>query len=1536
MEKVKTLQFSFGSGFLKYLMVVALAMMSLARAAETSLVSAGSVWQYQLFGTNPPPEGWKAVTFSGLGWRTGPARLGFGDPGIVTVLDGANVEPRPVAAYFRRFFMVEDTNAFSGLILNLLRDDGAVVYLNGKEILRSNMPDGTITHTTLATSTVGGEDENRFFPFNLSSGALRTGTNLIAVELHQVNVASSDMAFDLSLQGTDGDVPVLSTISVEATRPETSEPLPNALVAPGVFTFRRAGPTNAPLTVFVGYAGSATAGVDYTPLSNAVVFPAGRRELNLSVIAMSDSLVESNETVVAQLVVSPDYQIGGDRQLAVVTIHDEDTARVDITQPTEGQAFNLGTDIVIRAVAVDPNGYIPRVMFIDGATLIGTSQIEFITAPPNGTPIEHEFVWRGAAIGEHTLIARGINAHGVVVAQDIVHIVVRQGDVPLVSIIATRPQTSEPASLFGEPGQFAVRRTGPTNSSLSVLVHYDGTATMGADYNTLSNVVVIAAGQTQRLINVVPLADSLVESNETVVAKLFLKNTDGTALPYGVDPGASNAVVVILNTTTNPPSALPLVSVVATRPNTAEPPSLALPGLFTIRRTGSVSNSLAVFVSYGGEAFPGSDYQSVSNRIVIGAGQAEATISIVPLADFLAESTEMVVAALEPYGADGAIRYLVDTNLDQAVVYIENTVTNPPATVVSIEATQPLTAEPPPIVTAGRFTVRRTGPTNEALSVLLHYDGTATMGTDYNQLSNQVVIAAGLTERIINVIPFSDFLMESNETVVARLLLKNIDGSPLPYAVNPAASNAVVTIQNTVTNPPPALPVVSVVATRLTTTEPNGEPVISGLFTFRRTGPTNEPLSVWVWYGGTATAGSDYRSLSNLVTFSSGQIERRFEVNALADSLIESNETVVAELGYAPGVTAPYPYNLDPEHRRAVVTIVDVPPTGSGQVVLGVDTTDPVATEAGVLTVMDPAVFVIRRLAGPTNIPVVVQYRMTGTASNGVDYVKLSGEALMASNQVRLEVRVNPIFDNIVEGEESVLLTLIEPVCIAIAPPPPECYRVGETNWGRAVIRDFAGTNGAPVVRIAKPLNGAVFTLGQNIEVVAEASDADGIEKIIVYDNGDAIGVTYSNRYSIPFIGATVGQHVLVAKATDNQGNVGQSTAVTILVREQNASAFVFRHLPDAYIPGTSLTVELRAEPPAGSRAYGVEDHPPTGWVVSQISHEGVFDPATGKVKFGPFIDATARTLTYKVTPPSTSTSTKEFAGIGSVDGASYAIGGDRTIMQGSTKHPADTDGNWSIILNELTAYAAAWKGGASWNAGPVPISLSFVTRAGLIWRRGEVYQFNATLGAPPLCWVPVNGPASNVVASFSIEDCVRLGGDGLGPGVSANLQINVTPPSGSSAYAVEERVPSGWAISNVSHEGKVDAGTSTIRWGVFLDSAARSLSYTVTPPSDVAEIGRMSGVVSFDGNVREVAGSERIVSVKEGTLPRLEKCEVTATGIKLQLSGAAGQVGVLQRSSDLENWEDVTTLFLPDGSVEFTDENSGTKAQVYYRLQVR
>jgi hypothetical protein len=112
-----------------------------------------------------------------------------------------------VTTYFRRDFVVGDANAYASLYLWLLRDDGGVVYVNGTEIYRSpTMPQAPkiITYNTWATnlSTTSTPADNTVDTATIAAGSLlRAGTNLIAVEIHQFDAGSSDISFDLRLEG---------------------------------------------------------------------------------------------------------------------------------------------------------------------------------------------------------------------------------------------------------------------------------------------------------------------------------------------------------------------------------------------------------------------------------------------------------------------------------------------------------------------------------------------------------------------------------------------------------------------------------------------------------------------------------------------------------------------------------------------------------------------------------------------------------------------------------------------------------------------------------------------------------------------------------------------------------------------------------------------------------------------------------------------------------------------------------------------------------------------------------------------------------------------------------------------------------------------------------------------------------------------------------------------------------------------------------------------------------------------------------------
>lgn len=181
-----------------------------------------AVWKYKDNGSDQSTQ-WRARNFDDSTWASGPAKLGYGDPAATTVSFGPSSGNKFITTYFRHHFTIADPAAFHGLGMKLLVDDGCVVYLNGNEVARRNMPDGDVNYKTLATVTVGGTDETTFFNYSFSASDLVAGDNVIAVEVHQADPTSSDIGFDLGLTGlSHSAINTIDTIAFGEQVPDVS------------------------------------------------------------------------------------------------------------------------------------------------------------------------------------------------------------------------------------------------------------------------------------------------------------------------------------------------------------------------------------------------------------------------------------------------------------------------------------------------------------------------------------------------------------------------------------------------------------------------------------------------------------------------------------------------------------------------------------------------------------------------------------------------------------------------------------------------------------------------------------------------------------------------------------------------------------------------------------------------------------------------------------------------------------------------------------------------------------------------------------------------------------------------------------------------------------------------------------------------------------------------------------------------------------------------------------------------------------------
>ncbi|HEV8544235.1 MAG TPA: Calx-beta domain-containing protein [Verrucomicrobiae bacterium] len=1204
----------------------------------------------------------------------------------------------------------------------------------------------------------------------------------------------------------------LPTVSLEATTPETAEPSSNVRVAPGVFTVSRTGSTTEPLTVYLHFEGSATAGQDYKELPQNIVIPAAASQSELLVEPIDDTLVEGDETVVASLPLVPfafgtGYSVDSARAQAKVVIHDNDSAN---------------PQTVVRITAPDPEG----------------------------TELS-----------------------------------------PLVAVI--------------DPASFEITRDGPTNNSLLVFFSVHGTATEGDDYPKLpSHTVSISAGERTASITIVPTADSLTpnEQMETVGIRLEPSPQAGPLPSYEIDPKASQAAAVIYERTPPEKGAV----------------EIALPG--------------------NGESFP------VGAEIHVTAAAYHPSVALARLV-FYADDQEIGVSEIAPNAASTGGLYFHNftwVNANPGTHVLTAKATLPDGTqlvsskiqitvgdgtalpVVSIRYVEPQTEQPWPNAdyAPGVLVISRTGATNDALLVYFDVGGTATPGVDYEKIDpHSILIPAGALAAYLKVTAIDDTLVEGNETVQVTLMPQPPTLDPVfraAYTIDPKQNTAAIIIYDNDQ---------STGSARIEITKPaNGDvfaPGVDILINAVAIDPNGYLPRL------------EFHADDKLIGVSQLEFFRAPDPGTpIYHSMVWTNPPAGDHTITASGVdSSGKPVVSDP------VRISVRPGTADDQVVLTVTALDPSAAEVGADGQPDPGVFVIQRIAGRKDVAVEANFTLSGTAQNGVDYANLLGSVQLPAGEGSVQVVVKPIADALVEGEETVILTLIPPPCVAIFPPPPECYRVGDSSSARVVIRDSTtGGNIPPKVAITRPSDGTVFILNQNIEVRAEAADADGsVPKLEILADDGLLGSTSAGALTVIWSNAPAGPHVLRARATDHLGAEADSTVVRILVQQRDASAFVSRELPPGYSPGVAFMVTLQAAPARGTRAYAVEDLPPKGWQVSEISNDGVFDAQTGKVKFGPYTDDQARTLTYKVAPPATANGRYEFGGSSSANDQSFPIAGDRLIESASPSHPADQNNDLRMTIDETTAYSASWKAGESWATPPNPIPLTYVTRAAMLWRQGESYQYDASKGTAPLCWVSSATAGAVVGLATGDSAAVRSNSAAAEPGRPLDITVALTPAANVTAYAVEEVIPEGWTVSNVSDEGVFDAGSRTIRWGVFLDAALRTVKYTLTAPANVTSIAGIRGNASFDGTVIPVVGVSRFVAVESSSLLRLPGVESAADGlVHLQLAGPAGQTCVLEVSSDLNTWTELEQVYLPDGQLDYQDASATNAGQRYYRLRVR
>lgn len=335
------------------------------------IIATNAVWKYLDNGSDQGTA-WIATNFNDSTWPAGPAEFGYGDGFEATTNSfGPDSQNKFVTTYFRQAVIVPNPSVYTNLNLRVLRDDGAVVYINGSEVWRLSVTNNPVVFTNLAST----QTEYGYESTNLLVSVLQPGTNFVAVEVHQGSLSSSDMSFALELTGDRSGANVAPSVSI--TSPTNNQ----SFTAPATINIVASASDTDGTVALVEFSQNGTKlGEDSTaPYSNswANVF-AGSYQLRA---VTTDNLGATATSAIVN-----------------VTVTGNAAPTASITAPTNGSVFMSPTNVTITASASDPNGNLDRVEFYEGSTLLGSDSTN-----PYG------ITWTNPAISSYALRAVAID-----------------------------------------------------------------------------------------------------------------------------------------------------------------------------------------------------------------------------------------------------------------------------------------------------------------------------------------------------------------------------------------------------------------------------------------------------------------------------------------------------------------------------------------------------------------------------------------------------------------------------------------------------------------------------------------------------------------------------------------------------------------------------------------------------------------------------------------------------------------------------------------------------------------------------------------------------------------------------------------------------------------------------------------------------------------------------------------------------------------------------------------------------------------------
>lgn len=664
----------------------------------------------------------------------------------------------------------------------------------------------------------------------------------------------------------------------------------------------------------------------------------------------------------------------------------------------------------------------------------------------------------------------------------------------------------------------------------------DGTALAGIDYVPLTGSVIFQPGETQKIVSVALIGDSLHEANETFSLKLTkalgeIQISTDTATGTILDDDAPPVAQIVMSPTQGPEG--------------------VLTSSFTVSLSEVAGVPVTLQYNTSGTAANGSDYLLQTGTITFAPGETSKTFTLSIINDSQIEPNETVMVTLSnpshaTLGQASATYTIIDDDQLPTVQFVDS-------------ASQGLESGAQVFIPI-KLSIPYVYPVTVKYSAI---GGTAQAGVDYTLPEGQITFAPGETTKTVPVTIINDILSETNESIIIYV-------QPVTNALYGQQSVHVYTILD---DDPP---VVGFASSNSSGVEGSSSDVIVYLSKIW-TQPVTVNLSL---AGGSALLGTDYAINLGPLTFTPGETTKAISLSTINDALDELDESAVLELSQ--------PVNASLGQGTFTYTIIDDDPSPR----VGFERQSSSGSEA-----TSSALFTVL-LSEASSLPVTVNYASTGgSAASGIDYVPLSGSITFAPGETSKAISLTVTNDQLFEPNETVVISLTGALNASVSGNLTHTYTIADDDAVKVAFDLDAAqgieSNLAPViwVRLAAPLTttaqvnysvtgetatrGPDFTLNNGTLIFAPGQTALAIPLKIINDVLDEDNETIKIELTSPMGGIVLGDKTLYTYTVldnDVSPSVSFSTSSGSLV-EATANATVTVKLSTASGRGVDINV---------------------------------------------------------------------------------------------------------------------------------------------------------------------------------------------------------------------------------------------------------------------------------------------------------------------------------------------------------------------------